>query len=351
MRSLSDQFEMGKEFLRNIKLSDKVLVVYHKDVDGVCSAVLFLEAFKKLGIKPSVICGIIEEPEKILSEIVNFDKIIIVDVAIDHLHEKLKESGKDILFLDHHNPFTDMNNEKIVHINPHFEKDVYQPASYVSYKFLSDIVDIESRKWVAVLGVVGDYGFKDCMDLLEGYVDVKVDREMWDTDFGKAAIKLGGAILEAGSEKAIDVVFEASKLNDVVENKIVVESYEKYNEGFENSKKEFEKNMENFDEVNLIFSVIEPSYKRVGSAIATQFVTKNPSKVVMVLEKIDKGYKIHARYHEKKFDLGALVKKCTESIGLGGGHKGAAGGIVEPDKLEEFKKRVIEELKRIQSTF
>lgn len=345
---MNELFELGRKFLKDIKPSDRVLIVYHNDIDGICSGTLFLEASRKLGIENQVksMKGMIEEPEKIFERMKGFDKIIIVDIAIDHLHKQLRQSKKQMLLIDHHPPFTDMNNEKIVHINPHFEGDVYQPTTYITYKLLSGIVNLKNKEWIAVLGTLGDYGLEDCRDLVEKYVKIKKDTEIWGTDFGKAAIIIGGASLELGTEKIVDVLLKFDGLGDVTKNKPIIEAYEKYKKEFERCEKEFEKNKEMFEEFKMIFSTIKPKYKRVGSGIATQLGTNNPDKIIMLLEKIDGKYKIHARYHDGKVHLGELMRKCCEGLDGGGGHKGAAGGIIDVKDIGIFKEKLIKELSK-----
>jgi single-stranded DNA-specific DHH superfamily exonuclease len=338
-KKLNKFFKKGISFLEQIKPLDKVILIYHNDVDGVVSAAICSIALKKLGIKISkILAKGIEEINKNLTHIIKiFDFAIILDIPM----EKIKIS-KNILIIDHH-PTKNLNNKKIVHINPRFiNPETYQPVSYVVYKFLGKFLNIKNLEWLAVLGTVGDYGFKDCKDLLKKWIKVKKKNELWKNEFGKAVDSINSASYFLGFEKTLRILVNSKNLLDFSKNKEIIIAKKKYRKILEDAEKDFWKNAQKIKNF-LIYSELNKKYKELGSVIATKLASKYPNKLIIVVEKNQK-YKIHARYEEGKIHVGELLKKCSKGLGKGGGHRESAGASV--DKINIFRKRLIKEIKR-----
>jgi len=341
-----DQFEKGKTFIENLKSSDKIILVHHKDADGTYSAAIITIALKRMNKKiGKIITGTTENSNEIVKSIEKYNKVIIVDIGIDLLFKELNKLDKEILYIDHHLTVDSKLSEKIVYMNPRLENDkIYQPATYVVYKFFSQLVDISNKEWLAVIGTIGDYGYEDCRDLLDKYITVDDKRDIWKTKYGKAAIETVGAATEIGFDNLLKVLVEAKSFEEVIENKKIKIAYGKYQTLYENAKKRFWENAEKFADANLIFSVLSSKVERVGSAIATESSTRYPNKIIFLLEKIDGFYKIHARYQKGKINLGKLLRE----MGVGGGHGPAAGGKIKIKDLDNFKERLIGELRRLK---
>lgn len=339
---INKQFDNGKKFIGNLKLSDKIILVHHKDADGTYSAAIALIALQRLNKKiTKIITGTTERSDDIVKAIRNYNKVIIVDIGIDILFKELNKTDKEILYIDHHLTVDEKLGENIVYINPRLENEnTYQPATYVVYKFFSRLVDLSDKEWLAVIGTIGDYGYEDCRDLLDRYIKVKDKRDMWKTKYGKAVIQTVGAATRIGFEKLLKILIGSNSFEELANNKQIKTAYKKYDKLYNEAKKQFWKNAERFDDVNLIFSVLSSKMERVGSAIATETSTKYPDKIIFLLEKVDDFYKIHARYQKGKINLGKMLRE----MGVGGGHGPAAGGKIELRELNGFKKRLLEEL-------
>ncbi len=339
---IDEMFKQGKEFIEKLKPSDKVILVHHKDADGTYSAAIVAIALQRLNKKiDKIITGTTERSDEIVKAIQKYNKAIIVDIGIDLLFKELNEMNKEILYIDHHLPVDKKLSEKIVYINPRLENEkTYQPATYVVYKFFSQLVDLSDKEWLAVIGTIGDYGYEDCRDLLDKYIQVKQKGDIWKTKYGKAVIETVGAATEIGFNTLLKILIETNSFGELVKNKKIKIAYRKYQKLYDGAKKQFWKNAEKFDNVNLIFSVLSSKAERVGSAIATETSTKYPDKIFFLLEKVDDFYKIHARYQKGKINLGKLLRE----MGVGGGHVGAAGGKIKIKDMGNFKKRLLEEL-------
>jgi single-stranded DNA-specific DHH superfamily exonuclease len=331
--------EEGRNFLREIKPSDKVALIYHNDIDGIISAAIFYIALEKLGIKflKTLPMSIKEFDKKFTRKIKNFDVIIVLDIAV----EKKIKPEKKTLIIDHH-PTKKIYDKKVLHINPRFIKpEIYQPASYILYKLFKNFLNIEQLEWLSVIGTLGDYGFRDCKDLLKKWVAIKKKDEIFRSRFGKIAISLNSAIYFLGFDKTLKILISSKKLSDLTRNKKIIYSNKKYKKILKSAEKYFWKNAEKIENF-LIYSKIDKKYKKIGSALATKIASKFPNNFIMVIEK-NRKYKISARYEEGKLHVGNILKKCCKNLGKGGGHRESGGASV--GKLDVFIQRLIKEIK------
>jgi len=327
-------FEKAISFVENLKENEKVILIYHDDCDGVCSAVLMISVLEAFGKKvlEKVPMGVekIKDFDKIVK---GFDKIILLDLPTASLKEKFENIQKDVLIIDHH-PCEEIKSEKIFLVNPLVEKpNVYQPTSYLVYKAFVD--KIKKRKWVACVGTVGDFGVKDCRDL----VKIKNEKEIWKSKFGRLANVVNSCLAVLGVEKTLEKILSSRSLNDFLKEKEVISAVKEFEKELEKCEKELENNAEIYGKV--LISEIKPKYKRVGSALATKIAT-NYDKIIIIFEEVGNLVKVHGRYRNKdEIHLG----KIFEEIGIGGGHRNASGGIVKKKEKNMVKVKILKKLK------
>lgn len=342
-RSLNELFENGRRFFDGLAETDKVLLIYHRDLDGVSSVVLLLTALEK--IRPMIKFQVAtnDDFESVLNLAKDYNKIIVLDVDVSYMKEKLKTLNKEILMIDHHPPRVDMNDKKIIYINPRLENpEIYQPASYITYKFLSQFTDMREKEWIAVIGTASDFGFEDCQDLLKNWIKIKTKKEFWETKIGKIVIEINAAASIIGFNEMVEMILESKSLEELIKNRKILNSSKEFNKEFKRCKKEFERNAERIGV--LVISEIESKYKRISSSIVTELSTKNPDKIFIVMERVDDKYNLHCRHQSGRVHLGKLMEKCCEGLNGGGGHKQAAGGTISSGKKDVFKERLIKEL-------
>ncbi len=340
-RNLNDLFESGRNFTENISPSEKILLIHHTDTDGYCSGAIFLAALKKLGKSEKVDLAAVANDgleDLIKSEKVDsYDKIIILDIDAPYLEDDFKKFKGQIFIVDHHTIRKDLNSDKIVYINPRFEnEEIYQPASYITFKLLSSITDLKDKEWLAVLGTVGDFAFDDCRDLLDKWVGVETKDDLIKTKFWQASKILYGAII-VDTKNIIEMLLKYEGVSELESDNTLLAGYNKFEKELEKIKKEFWKNAEEID--NVIISKIDPSLKRVSSVITTDVSLKHKDKIVILLEKRGENFKISARFQSGKTHLGKLLEKCCSLSG--GGHRNAAGGLIRASDFEDFKNCVI----------
>src|SRR3989338_11066201 len=136
--------EKAVEFLKNIKKTDNVVIIFNNDGDGICSCALIRRLLAKKGVEPYIISQPMP-PDKYLQKRLQTTiptKIIFLDMAIDQQPHIVKRfsSISDILIVDHHTIHKNMNGKNIVHYNPRFNgKGIYQSTTYCAYKICSKI--------------------------------------------------------------------------------------------------------------------------------------------------------------------------------------------------------------------
>lgn len=295
------------------------------------------------GAKIDAIPAANEELENLIKsqKLNSYKKIIVLDLDAPYLKKEFEKAGGLFLIIDHHELRKDLNSGKIVYINPRFEnKEIYQPTSYIVYKFLSSAlspsIDLNDLEWLAVLGAVGDFAFEDCVDLLGKWVRVNNKKDLIKTDFWKVARMVYGAtIVEA--EGVIKLLIESNGISNLKSNSKIISAYNKFLKEYENRKKEFWSNAEKIN--NTIISKIESPLKRVGSIISTDVSIENEDKIIILLERRGNFFKIHSRCQSGETHMGRLMEKCA-FLG-GGGHRHSAGGSIKISDFEKFKKCII----------
>ncbi|MFQ6055700.1 MAG: DHH family phosphoesterase [Methanosarcinales archaeon] len=355
-RNLSELFERGISFIREIKKKDRLLVIHHKDVDGLVSTTILLRLFKKISLNVSkIIASSNEEIEEDIKKIKDFDKTIILDIDICYLKKQLTSLKKDILLIDHHPPRSDLNSKRIVYINPRLEfPKVYQPASYVIYRFLSRIVDLEDIEWLAALGTIGDFGFEDCEDIVKKWIDVKKEdikdkEELPKTTFWKNIKMLNAAITELGYNNTLYILKTVNSLGELIKNRKIENAYKGFNKKLEQIEQEFWENVRTIKEVNLVISEIESKHRALSSFFSTEFAAKYPDKIIILMRRKIGKYAINARYQGKGIHLGKIMRKCTKGLNGGGGHPHAAGATISAKNKNIFEERLIRELRRLSA--
>jgi len=339
----------GIDFIHRMKKSDNVLIIHHTDIDGYSSAALFLKGLERMGYDNIETLDMDVENLEILSKgskIQKFDKIIIVDIDVPHLKKPLNKLKSEILIIDHHIPRANMNGKNVVYINPRFEdEELYRPASYVCYKFLSKIIDMKDFEWIAVLGTVGDYAYKDCKDLLNEWIEAEDKDDLPKTDFWKAGNMLYSAIIltkmkdsKLKASEILDILANAEGIKDIKSDFKIKKADKEFERIFNRIKEEFWKNAETFDDI--IVSTIRPVVKKIGSPLVTQISSENKDKIIFLLEKRGDKFKISARCQSGWIHLGKLMEKCCG----GGGHRHAAGGMIPISGLDDFKKKIVKEI-------
>src|SRR3989344_5195565 len=192
------------EFLKGIKKTDEILIIFNNDGDGVCSCTLTMKLLEHMGCrKPYIITQPMPMEKNIVNKIKSTfpRKIIFLDLVVDQQEDVVKKvrGFADVLIVDHHQILKDLNNKTdaskahqsplVVHFNPRFtKKGIYQSTSYCAYKIAADIMDVSNSLWIAAVGMVSDYNLDDSKDLeSETKKKYRIDEKLYDSFLGRIA--------------------------------------------------------------------------------------------------------------------------------------------------------------------
>lgn len=354
MISIAGEREIDK-LKKLLKTKNRRLLFYHRDSDGVCSAAQMLKFFPDFETYP------LESPrmeEGFIESVIEKEPslVVFVDLPVGQEAEKVerlsKECGCFIIIIDHHIPQKDMNSDSILHINHMFENDIYIPTSYQVQWLLEKIGKKASMwDWISAIGIIGDYGFRECKDFLNKvkakYPDLLSDNAL-ESKLGLGSNVISSAITMKGvwgAERALKTLVEAKKFEDFFEDEELGKLTEEMKLEIDRLLEDFPKKKEEFANINLILYEIK-SKLNITSVIASKLARLYPEDIIVVRKHTEKGVKMSLRCQRGQVNLGLAVKACIEGIGSGGGHPKAAGAFVTDWK--RFKDRFIEKVSELQ---
>ncbi len=348
-------------FIRNITSRDKIAVIHHTDTDGICSGVIAAKAVERLrGRKidlrlaagPEITSAFISNLKK-----KKINKIIFVDISADQNADIIKKAGKfaEILIIDHHKLYNDLNSAKIILIKPQLIKSKlkgYQyPASKLSFDLFSKIADISDLDWIAAAGTIADAGYqswKRFVDSVMKKYKVKIEKDIFETKFGKVSIFLNYACSVGKPGLGFDILYKAEKYSDVLKSELT--RYQKNIEKEINYYLKRHKSLAEFyPEIDLVFYEVSPKYNIKSSLINILSTKYYPNKTIIVAIS-NKEIKLSARRQDGKVAVNDLLEKAV--VGLkgasAGGHIPAAGGTVRKKDLDKFKQNIIKILQKLE---
>jgi len=360
----ADSFAAGQKDVQKLltwfshKNGGSKLLFYHQDADGVSSAALMLKFFPEFKFYAR------EGPrteDKFIDWAVTRqpDLMVFVDIPVDQEWKQIEEirkrvPGMRVAIIDHHIPEKDLNGRDVVHMNPRFEEpNAYIPAAYMVYDMLKAMgKDVRPLMWITAIGIIGDYAFdecaafmKECSRAFPGLLDGK---DVFATKLGEATELVSSSITLKGLHGAgysLQRLVRAKSFPDFFADQDLRKWNKSVREEIARLIGKYPESHTAYADVKLIDYEIE-SPLNIVSVIASILSKQNPDSVIMVRKRSDSGWKLSLRNQRLKVNTGELVKKAADGIGIGGGHERAAGALLrEKDAIDEFRKRLIEEMK------
>lgn len=336
----------------------KKILLYHTDSDGISSAVLILKFFSGFELIP--MDGPIMDDKFVTGLIAKKPELLLVlDIPIDQEWKKVerlqKQSpGTRMLIIDHHIPEKNLNSAKNVHINPRFERNVYVPASALVYGLLEKLgKDVKPFIWIAAIGVIGDYAFEDCKDLLDECMkvypeigkDPKSSRLAEISDGMMSAVVLHG---DRGVRKSLEILLQADNFASLLNNRYIAGCKKKVTGEIKSVLSDFKKNAKEYPDLDLFIYRIR-SRLNIASTISTMLAEKHPDKIILVTKHGKQYVKISARYQAGAINLSDLLKRTVAGIGFGGGHEKAGGALVGKNHMREFERRLLARITELRA--
>lgn len=354
------------DFFKHIGPTDRSVLVFHYDDDGVCSAAIVGKIIKKFsGYKPSLIAVNTNEAvgNELIKKISGYspNHIIILDLATipQNVIDEIIKIGK-VLLIDHHS-LSKYNN--VVYCNPRFyDPEIYLPVSYLSYNIYFSLFGSKDVVWIATTGVLADHGIEECedifYDLKQEYPKLIGDVKLgYNSLYDKTLLGKLAKILDSGrdvkgtegAELATKILMEIKSYEEILDKKnpdakILFEWNEKVNKELSRLIKDFQKNAKRVGKRFLLYEII--SEINLKSTIASFETGCHEDKIVVVMQKSKNQYNVSMRKGRRvKADLIEVWKRALARIknGRSGGHPEAAGGVF-PIEYKEFFIRNLEKM-------
>lgn len=337
------------DFLRAVKKDDDVVIVFNNDGDGTSACVVMMKFLESRGIgKPLIISQPMPVEKNLIRKIQTTvpDKIIFLDLAIDQQLDVVKKIGGlcDILVIDHHTVHKNLNSPHIVHYNPRFKKpEIYQSASYCTYKVCSLVEDMDEWLWVAAVGAVSDYNLDDSQDLVEAArKKYKIVGKLYDSFLGRLADMISAS--KASDTLTCENMAEIfASITDPKDLEALPEEMKRAHREVGKELAMISADMESGLEIhgNLVLYRIVSRYS-LRSPVSTRLGERFKDKMVIVWEQMGSKVKISSRNQSGRYDTGRLLQEAANGLtASAGGHGAASGGVVAAVDWEKFKDRLI----------
>lgn len=351
-----------KKFVSCIEPGERIAILYHKDPDGLCAAVIAASALEKsigrlkffptyytYGDKP-VLSG---QAVSMLRK-QKCSRLVVLDLhVLDDSGKALKKAEKffHILVIDHHKGSLDLNSKKTVFIKPQLFSKIDSgryPASKLCFDFFSELADIRSLKWVAAVGTVADFGYTPWKKFVDSSLKehgFKVTSEWHKNRFALIDKKIGAvsALHEKYFKLLLNEMKNSSGPKDFLKSRLLRkgEAFEReYSYWFKNQRRlaEF------YPEKNLVFYFIKPNYKIKSKLVNDLSYYFYPEKIVVIAQDIgtDSIY-VSMRCQTGGTDVANLLESSLKGLKhFAGGHKQSSGGNFKKKDFKKFKKRLME---------
>jgi single-stranded DNA-specific DHH superfamily exonuclease len=342
-----------------LKKSEKIMIVFDTDGDGIGAAVILAKSVKRaFGKTPRVM------PRNHGSSIVTremidkikgmFDLVVFLDMPADEIPEYMTELAErsNVLIVDHHQLYKNMNGQKnIVHINSSFWQSKIPShrycASKMTYDICKEFAEIGDLDWLAGLGIANDMAKKSWMPFMKAVC--KRNRiSLPKLELVNHMVTSSYRVSERYLMTSFNACFEAKSPLDILKartgnSKKIKKFYNMVQGEIDSIMKGWRKKAEIHEDKKLIILDIKTKFSN-NSAIATIVSFQNPHYTVMFVKKKDNMISVNLRRQDKRVDCNKLAKKLIDGLenARGGGHKPAASIRVMKKDWKTLRKRMIE---------
>jgi single-stranded DNA-specific DHH superfamily exonuclease len=350
-----------KKFITSITPQDRVAVLHHTDPDGVCSGVIISKVVERLrGKKINLRCNQKGNIHVITPKIFNLlkskkiNKLILTDLGTDENPEYLKKLEKfaDILILDHHKIYNNLNSRKTVFIKPQLICSI-NPAKYAASKLCYDlgrlVANVSDIDWLAAVGSIGDIAtnpWNAWLNRVFKKYKLKKQKDLFKTKFGQCAILISSAeSFDVKNVKlAFDTLYNAKSYKDVLKSKLT-----KFRKKIDDELYRYINNLKKdaLFEDDLIYYEVKPKY-HTKSPLCTILGQKYKHNSVLVADISRNPIGISGRRSDVKIKINAALEDACKGIpgSSAGGHAVSAGATVPKQHYKKFKERLFNILKK-----
>jgi single-stranded DNA-specific DHH superfamily exonuclease len=347
-----DLIDKFQNYVKNIKLTDKICVLYHGYCgDGLGSAVITIKSLERI-LKRKVDFRIHYTVFEITDELIDYfkknsiTKVVVVDNALYAREDMIKkaENVVDILIIDHHEYVNDLNSEKTTFIHASLYnnkiKSHFYPASKLVYDLFSTITDVSDLDWIACMGLISDRGYNQWKAFVDSVLikyKIPYNDNIFMTELGTCVSNVGGG---RSFKEAIDSLFEllynAKSYKEVLNAEFLIKYKKIITEEMQRlillrNKAEVYK--------DLIIYYCKPKFKvgaNVSSALSFDyFVGKT---IVLICDYGEEYCELNARNQIGTVRTNDLLQMAMKGIPgpIPGGHAPASGGKLHRDYIQKF---------------
>ncbi|MBI4020658.1 MAG: DHH family phosphoesterase [Candidatus Aenigmarchaeota archaeon] len=328
---------------------ERVLAVYHRDTDGTTSAAL-LAKFFPLECLSLTSPSLDQEAMRAIAA-AHPDTIVFLDLAIDQEAQKIRELEKaaPIAVIDHHLFDHDLASARTLYINPRLEKkSAYLSASYVVFHLLHAMgKPVQKHAWIAGVGIIGDYAFREGKDVLDLLPKTLVGAEPFAGPLAEGSKLINSAIIaagERGARKAYRSLVKAASFASFSKDPELQKWKRLVDREVEKVVASFEQEREHHPAKKLSILELKTALP-IGSTVSTLISTTHPDLILVVTRKEAAGTKVSLRNQSGRVNLGDLAREASQGIGRGGGHERAAAAFVTD--WETFRARLLKALPQV----
>ncbi|RZD31312.1 MAG: hypothetical protein CXT77_02600 [uncultured DHVE6 group euryarchaeote] len=354
------KFDKYLGFVRGIKPSDKVVLCFDQDGDGIPATVLMLKAFQRLKINnvhwvPFIRGDRMHVAEEILAW--NPTHVIFLDVAAE-IYDALmgKLVSKKVMVIDHHE--THKSFEGVTVLKPQhigFEESNQYCTAKLVYDYMSNLVDLEDVSWITAVGIISDMGQRTWNEFLRTVFE-KHNFDMKDDWYETVPGKIAQIMNSATSVNPIRSDEAIALLLNSLPREILKSPLADLNSDINTEIAKWMKEpIESFHDGLLNIQVIDnPSYS-IGGVVSNKRSTAEREKAFIVITVFGDKLKVSARSQDFKVPMNDLLKKSVNEFdnANAGGHDPASGASLPRENLDEFKKNLVKffgEMLQLNST-
>ncbi len=348
-------FTKFREFVQSLQKKDKIALLFHRDCDGISSALITNIAIEQIhGFQAKFGFSLdYHEFGKLIPKLKakKINKVILVDMGVDGKKEiiaDLEACLEGLMVIDHHKVYADMNSDKTVFIKSQFFSDLdgsKYPATKLCFDLFSQLTDLQKIRTIACIGLLGDMGY----DQWKTFFD-QTEKETGQTKEDLAKLtELVASVETVWPRKFNNLYKHLLKSKDPVtlwETKYA-KCLIKLRQELDKLFLEFNVQAERFPGLDLIFFNLTSDYN-IKTAIANKISVANPDQTVLIFETLGKNTHFSGRRQDFKVKMNELIEACIRDIpeSSGGGHIPAAAGGIPSKYLDQFKENIKQYLKQ-----
>ena len=337
-------------YMKGITKEDKVALMFHTDADGVASGVIIAKTIEKLRGKKVDLAFCQGEDYNITDKTVKklkdgkYTKFIVVDQAVDGVPDNVAKIAKfaDVMIIDHHD-LGEIEIPNVLILKAFRMSDKAgpdYPAAKFCYDLCSKLIDVTSLDWLACVGLLGDYNYKNWKSFVDSVLKKYNIRYDVLNNVSIMASNMRAYSYEKLNE-CFEVVYNAKDWNEVLNSKL-----KKYQAEVKKEMARLIKERDKTEDLGPVFVYLIKSKFKIHSPLSSilsfDYIKKKP--LVVVADYSDGRLYLSARFQDRTISMNKLLIYAVKDLknSAGGGHVPSAGGLIMKKDYEEFKRRLVE---------